>query len=89
MKSLLLIPALLLAAPAAFAGELLPNLYAREFCSLRSMGVNAEEARAAAVREAYLDNGVTTPRVTINGTSYGADVVRAYRAVQERCPQYL
>ena len=89
MKSLLLIPALLLAAPAAFAGELLPNLYAREYCNLRSLGVNAQEARAAAVDASYLDNGKTEPKVTINGTQYDASVVRAFQAVSDRCPQYL
>jgi len=51
--------------------------------------VNAQEARAAAVEASYLDNGKTEPKVTINGTQYDASVVRAFRAVNDRCPQYL
>ena len=89
MKSLLLIPALMLAAPAAMAGEILPNLYAKEFCELRAMGADMDSARAAAVEAAYVDNGAQSVKVTINGSQYDADVVRAFRAVNARCPQYL
>jgi len=89
MKSFIMTAALLLAAPAAMAGEILPNLYASEYCSLRSMGVSVDEARAAAVDVAYLDNGTESARVTIDGKQYDVDVIRAYRAVSQRCPQSL
>ena len=84
-----MIAALLMAAPASIAGEILPNLFAREYCSLRSMGVSADEARTAAVEAAYLNNDTVSATVTIDGKQYDVDVVRAYRAVSERCPQSL
>lgn len=89
MKSLLLIPALLLAAPASFAGQLMPNLYASEYCSMRELGVNKEDARRAAVSAAYVASLPDMPMVTIDGESYGADTVRAYRETKERCPHLL
>ena len=85
MKTLFIIPALLLGAPA-FAGEILPTLYAREYCSMREMGVSSDQAHAAAASTAYLDNGVTPPQVTIDGETYGVDVVRAARMISDRCP---
>ena len=88
MKLLLPIAALMLAMPVS-AGELLPNLYAQEFCSMRSLGVSKDEAFAAATEAAYLNNGRTMPQVTIGGKKYDVDVVRAYQAVSDRCPQYL
>jgi hypothetical protein len=83
------IATLLVAVPAAAAGEILPNLYAREYCELREIGVAEDEAMAAAVEEAYIDNGKESVKVTVDGKEYGADVVRAYRAVERRCPEYL
>ena len=81
--------ALMAVAPAAMAGQLMPNLYASEFCSLRQMGVSKAEARRSAVSSAYVSSLPDLPQVTIDGSSYSADVVRAYRAVQSRCPQHL
>ena len=83
------VAALLVTMPAVAAGEILPNLYAREYCELRELGVGEDEAMAAAVEEAYIDNGKSVVKVTIDGKEYGADVVRAYRAVERRCPEYL
>ena len=83
------IATLLVAVPAVSAGEVLPNLFAREYCDLRELGVNQDEAMAAAVEEAYIDNGKTPGKVTVGGKQYGTDVVRAYRAVERRCPEYL
>ena len=88
-KTLLLIPALLLAAPASFAGQLMPNLYAAEYCSLRDLGVNKDEARRAAVSAAYVASLPSLPTVTIDGETYGADTVRAFRETKDRCPQHL
>ena len=90
MKTLILSSVLFFGAPlASLSGVILPNLYAREFCSLRSMGVSNDEAVTAAISESYLDNGETAPKVTINGTQYDSDVVRAYRTAKETCPQHL
>ena len=76
----------LLFTPGAKAGVILPNLYAREYCSLRSMGVNEDEAMTAAIDVAYLDNGETAVQVTIDGALYDVDVIRALRTASERCP---
>ena len=72
--------------PEAKSGVILPHLYAREYCSFRSMGVNEDEAIKAAVRESYLDNGETAVKVTIDGVQYDADVVKAQRIARELCP---
>ena len=69
------------------AGVLLPNLYAREFCSMRSMGVSEDESMEVAARASYVEG--TAVQVTIGGKVYDADVVRAMRAAQERCPQFM
>ena len=74
--------------PGVQAGVLLPNLYAREYCSFRRMGVSVEESMTAATNASYVDNGETAVKVTIGGEQYDADVVRAIRTARERCPQY-
>jgi len=88
MKKLLLATLALTAiALPSQAGVLLPNLYAREFCSMRSIGVSEEEAMRVATRASYIEG--ETIKVTIDGVQYDADVVQAMRATRERCPQYL
>ena len=67
------------------AGEILPNLFAEEYCSFRAMGVSEDEAMAAAVAEAYVSTG-NPPKVTIDGVQYDSDVVRAIRTAEEVCP---
>ena len=67
------------------AGEILPNLYAREYCSFRRMGVSKDEAMEAAVAQSYVSTG-NPPRVTINGVQYDSDVVRAIRTASQVCP---
>ena len=90
MKTIILsAAAVLLAAPSAFAGQVLPNLYAREFCSMRELGVSKQEARAAAVAASYVSSLPDLPKVTIGGSKFDADVVQAYRAVESRCPYHL
>jgi hypothetical protein len=88
MKKLLLATLALTAiALPSQAGVLLPNTYAREFCSMRSIGVSEEEAMRVATRASYIEG--ETIKVTIDGVQYDADVVQAMRATRERCPQYL
>ena len=78
-----------LCVPSAFAGQVMPNLYAREYCSMRDMGVNKPEARRAAVHASYVSSLPDLPTVTIGGTEFDSDVVRAYRAVETKCPYHL
>ena len=86
MKSLLIIPALMLGILPSSAGVLLPNLYASEYCSLRIMGVDIGGAQEAAVRASMIPGDPV--RVMVNGRETDADVVQAYREVLERCPDY-
>jgi len=72
--------------PEAKSGVILPNLYASEYCTFRSLGVNQDEAMSAAMDAAYISSG-TSPQVTIDGVLYDADVVRAVRAANDRCPE--
>ena len=70
---------------SATAGVILPNLYASEYCSFRDLGVSEDEATTAAMDAAYISSG-TSPKVTINGVQYDADVVRAVQAANSMCP---
>ena len=90
MKIPAIVTAVLLGAfaPAAWADLiLLPNLFAKEYCQMRQMGVNHEQALEVAVRESAIDG--TPIKVTIDGRTYDADVIKANRAALERCPQYF
>lgn len=88
MKKLLIAAgALMLALPVQAGTVILPNLYAREYCSLRELGVNSDEATRAAMMESTISG--TPVKVTINGREYDHDVVKAARAVRARCPQFL
>ena len=75
--------------PSSFAGQILPTMYAREYCSMRELGVNKQEAIKAATEVAYVQSFPDSTTVTIDGVSYTADIVRAIRIVEERCPEYL
>ena len=88
MKKLLLATLALTAiALPSQAGVLLPNTYAREFCSMRSIGVSEEEAMRVATQASYVSGEAI--KITIDGVQYDADVVQAMRATRERCPQYM
>ena len=89
MKKLLFFPALVLMAMPASAGQLMPYLYANEYCELRDLGVSANEARDAAVAASYVSGLPDMPTVTVGGTKTKADVVKAVRAVHSQCPQHL
>ena len=87
--SILLATGLLTLLPAsASAAVLLPNLYAREYCSMRELGVTRDSALEAAAREAMISGDPV--KVTLeDGSVLDADVLQAARAVNERCPEYL
>ena len=88
MKKLLLATLALTAfAIPSQAGVLLPNLYAREYCSMRSMGADTQDAMRVATRASYVEGEAI--KVTINGVEYDADVIQANRAARERCPQFM
>ena len=88
MKPFLLIFSLFLSVPAS-AAQILPHLYAQEFCALRDVGVSKEEAITAATQYAYVSSLPDVPSVTINGSSIDADVLRSVRAVSNKCPQHM
>ena len=71
----------------ATAGVLLPNLYASEYCSLRSYGVSHDEAMRVATHESLIPGDPVV--ITVNGRKTDLDVVQSWRAVRESCPQHL
>jgi hypothetical protein len=75
-------------APCVNAGEILPYLYARKFCEYRSFGISAEDARKAAIDDAYVSSGKST-MVNYNGKMVSSDVIKSAIAVTKMCPQYL
>ncbi len=91
MKSLLIATAGILAAFAtvpATAGVLLPNLYAREYCTMRESGVNNDGAVDWAVERSYLASGTAIEVTLEDGRKVDADVVAAGKAAADLCPDY-
>jgi len=92
MKSLLIATAGILAAFAtsvpASAGVLLPNIFAREYCTMRQSGVDNDGSTKWAVEQSYIASG-TAIKVTLkDGTTMDADVVAAGNAAADLCPDY-
>jgi hypothetical protein len=92
MKSLIIATAGILAAFAttvpASAGVLLPNLFAREYCTMRQSGVDNQGSQEWAVKQSYIASG-TAIKVTLkDGTTMDADVVAAGNAAASLCPDY-
>ena len=88
IKIVTLAAALLVAAPAQAGLVILPNLFAREFCTLRASGVTKDSALEAAMNSATIEG--TPVKVTKeDGTVQDADVIQATNAILARCPQYL
>ena len=92
MKSLLIATAGILAAFAtsvpASAGVLLPNLYAREYCTMRQSGADNQGSQEWAIKQSYIASG-TAIKVTLeDGTRMDADVVAAGNAAADLCPDY-
>jgi hypothetical protein len=75
-------------APSVNAGEILPYLYAEKFCQYRALGISADDARKAAINEAYISSG-TPVKVYYHGKMIDSDVVDSAIAVIKRCPQFL
>ena len=87
IKSIITIAALAVGMPAQAGLVILPNLYAREYCNLRALGVSVEDSRRAAMSESTIDGEPV--KVTLNGRQVDLDVIKASQAVADRCPQYL
>lgn len=73
---------------AVNAGEVLPYLYARKFCDYRSLGISANDARKAAMQDAYISLG-NSVMVNYKGKMIPSDVIKSALAVVKMCPQYL
>jgi glutaredoxin-related protein len=90
MKSFILsVAAVLVSSPVVFAGQVLPNLYAKEFCTLRDMGIAKDEAMRLAIASSYVNTLPDLPKVTVGGELVSGDAVLCARAVANRCPQHL
>jgi hypothetical protein len=85
MKPLLLVASLLLAAPAT-AQSFYPNLFGNRFCELRRMGIDATQARDAAMSESWSNSRPVT-YVTYQGKQVSLDVLDAARYVVNNCPE--
>lgn len=88
MKKFIFTLAFILAPCVVNAGEVLPYLYAKKFCEYRSLGISADDARAAAIQDAYVSSG-NPVMVNYNGKMISSDVIKSAVAVVKMCPQYL
>jgi len=88
MKKLLLATlALVSFALPASAYVILPNVFANEYCSLRDIGLNEDDALKAATRKSLVEG--TAVKVDYKGVMMDSDVIQAMAAAQRRCPQHL
>jgi len=86
-----------IAAVAAFAlpfsvtaGQLLPNLYAREYCDARDLGMDMRSAARVAHNKAWLSSLPSLPQtVKLGDGKFSADNVNSILAARRRCPQYF
>ena len=91
MKKLLPIAAsfvALFAAPVQ-AGTILPHLYAKTFCELRSVGIDDESARRTSIRQSMISSDEWTMVRRTDGTFVQSDIVLAVNATFQRCPEYM
>jgi hypothetical protein len=79
---------LALASPWPAAAQFFPHIAASRFCSLRSVGVDYQDALAAAIRESFSSNRPVF-HVTHNGRRTTSDVVEMVQAVASMCPAAL
>lgn len=88
MKKFILALTFIVAPCAVNAGEVLPYLYAKRFCEYRALGISADDARTAAMQDAYISSGTPT-MVNYNGKMISSDVIKSAIAVVKMCPQFL
>ena len=88
MKYLIPVLACLTMAAPVQAQEVLPYLYASEYCQLRRAGVDRQSAIRAAMQTATI-RGNNWTYVTIGGQQQRSDIIRGALAVRDLCPHYL
>ena len=71
------------------AGTILPNLYAKTFCELRSIGIDDESARRTAIQQSMISGDSWTMIRRTDGTLVQSDIVLAVNATFQRCPEYM
>jgi hypothetical protein len=89
MKTILAI-AIALLPMSSMAGTILPNFYAKTFCELRSVGIDAEDARRTAVQQAMImssDDWTMVKRA--DGSLVRSDIVLAVNATMQRCSELV
>jgi hypothetical protein len=89
MKTISAIAIALLPLPS-MAGTILPNLYAKTYCELRSVGIDAEGARRTAVQQSMVmssDDWTMVKRQ--DGSLVRSDIVLAVNATFQRCPEFF
>jgi hypothetical protein len=90
MKKLFSIVASFVAfATPAQAGTILPNLYAKTYCELRSVGIDAEGARRTAVQQSMISGDDWTMVKRADGSLVRSDIVLAVNATMQRCQEYI
>ena len=88
MKLFFLALALSFPSPS-LAGTILPNLYAKTFCDLRAIGIDADGARRTAVQQSTISSDDWTMVKRQDGSLVRSDIVLAVNATFQRCPEYI
>ena len=73
----------------SMAETILPNLYAKTFCDLRSIGIDDDGARRTAVQQSTISSDDWTMVKRQDGSLVRSDIVLAVNATIQRCPQYI
>ena len=76
-------------ATPAHAGTILPNLYAKTYCELRSVGIDVEDARRTAIQQSMISGDDWTMVKRADGTLVRSDIVLAVNATFQRCPELV
>jgi len=71
------------------AGTILPNLYAKTFCELRSIGIDDEGARRTAIQQSMISGDDWTMVKRTDGSLVRSDIVLAVNATFQRCPELI
>ena len=75
-------------ASPAFALRVHPNLFAREYCSLRSVGVSHRSSIEGAM-DTYSYPGEPVKVTREDGSTTDLDTVQAVSAMIDRCPELI
>jgi hypothetical protein len=76
-------------ATPAHAGTILPNLYAKTYCELRTVGIDAEGARRTAIQQSMISGDDWTMVKRADGTLVRSDIVLAVNATMQRCSELV